>query len=341
MLLIRLTALGDVVLVEPAIRALRRAHPGIRVDLVTEARYAPFAEACLGADRVVPFDRRGADAGRAGVARVRERLGEVEYDAVVDLQGKLRTRALARAVPARARHVLRKRTPWQAALTVIGHDPPLVGRRAASLYVDALAPLGATATKAELELRLVRPAGGAEGDEGEGARRVGLNPTAAHATKRWRPERFGALAAGLCAHDPGLEILLLGGPSDAALLDQVRAHAPTARFCELDVGRLDVRALAETVAGLDLVVSVDSGPAHLAAGFGVPTIVLFGPTAPSRWGPVGAAHRALSLELDCAPCSNTGGARCPRPDRAQACLQDLEVAPVLEAAQAALARRSR
>lgn len=336
-LLIRLSALGDVVLVSAAARALEAAHPGVAVDLVTDARYAAFAKACMGVREVVPYDRHGEDAGFAGVKRVQARLPTEPYDAVVDLQGKLRTRALAKGVSAERRLVLTKRTVGQAALALVGHDPPIVDRRAATLYLEALAPLGVSPEASPAPALVAPPGARPEG----GPQRFGLSVGASHATKRWPAERFAELAEGLLELRPGARLVLIGGPMDAETLAAVRAALGPEHVEPEDPAALDVLGLATRIAGLDMMVSVDSGPAHLSAGFGVPTVVLFGPTAPSRWGPVGDAHASVSLDLDCAPCSNTGGARCPRPDRSQACLQELSPERVLEAARGVLERAGR
>lgn len=330
-LLIRLTALGDVVLVRPTVEALKAAFEGVRVELVTEARYAAFASAHLGVDRVVPYDRHGEDAGLEGVRRVHARL-QGHYDLVADLQGKLRTRMLAQLVSADRHLVLRKRTFGRAVLAALGHDPPLVRRRAAALYLDVFAELGLS--RDAPEVRLVPPPGSPPQ-----ALEIGLSVGASHATKRWSPERFSALGRALLRARPEARLVLVGGPGDAATLDAV-AEGLEGLAVE-DTRALDVPGLARRIAGLDLVVSVDSGPAHLAAGFGVPTVVIFGPTSSARWGPVGSAHAVVELGLDCAPCSNTGSARCPRPERDHACLRALEVEPVLEASLAALSRAGR
>src|SRR5687768_14829417 len=94
-LIIRVSALGDVVLTEPVARALRQAYPGIAVDLATDTRYSELMGRA-GFDRVIAIDRRSK-------AEILER-----YDVVVDLQGKLRTRGLARRTDAGRRITLRK-----------------------------------------------------------------------------------------------------------------------------------------------------------------------------------------------------------------------------------------
>jgi heptosyltransferase II len=326
-LVIRLTALGDVVLVEPVLRALRRLLPGSPIDLVTEARYADFAKVALGADEVIGWDRRGEDAGWGGVARVKSRLPGDRYDLVVDLQGKLRTRALAHRVDADRRFFLQKRSPMKALLAVLGHDPPEHGTHSTKLYLDVLRPLGS--------LDGFDPKPSLRGPPRATQKRIGLCPGASHATKEWPQGRFAELAARLKIAHPSVEVVPIGGPAERAQLESLQGLSP------IDPTRLDVLALAELLATLELLITVDTGPAHVAAGLGVPVVVLFGPTSPVRWGPIGEQHRVVSLGLDCSPCSNTGGPACPRPDRAHACLDDLSVDRVLEVASAVLAGAAR
>lgn len=318
--MIRLTALGDVVLAEPALRALRQLHPGAPIDFVTEAHYAALAARALPVDTVIGWDRRGEDAGWKGVERVKARLPSEHYGLIIDLQGKLRTRTLAHRLVAGRRLFLQKRTPLRAILSVFGHDPPQKQRHSTQLYLDVLRPLGA------LEGFDPRPRLGLPRPAHEGLR-IGLAPGASHATKEWPLPYFQALSQGLIAARPHAGLWLIGGPGERAKLEALRSSPVP--FAPDDPTTLDVLALTERIAGLDLLISVDTGPAHLAAALGVPTVVLFGPTSSVRWGPLGPPHRALSLSLDCSPCSNTGGARCPRPDRDLACLKSLDVEQVL------------
>lgn len=322
-LLIRLTALGDVVLVEPIVRALRAKYPGARVDLLTEARYADFAAESFGVDSAIGWDRRGSDAGYAGISRVLERLPVPKYSLVADLQGKLRTRALARRVPAERRLSLQKRTPLKAVLAVFGHDPPIDDRHATELYASVFDELTADTVP-----RLQRPDPSITSPE----LLIGLAPGATHATKRWAPERFAEVADAF----PDARFVLIGGEGDRPLLEAIRSNTKIAKIDPLDVAKLDVAALARVLASLDLLISVDTGPAHVTAAFGIPVVVLFGPTSITRWAPRAPEHRVVSLRLDCSPCSNMGSELCPRPDRAHACLRELSAEQVIEAARSAL-----
>ena len=324
--MIRLTALGDVVLVEPVVRAFRARFPGVKVDLITEAHHAPLMAARGGLDAVVAYDRHGADAGWSGQGHVLDRLPTRRYDAVVDLQGKLRTRLLSLRVSAKQRITLTKRTFLRGLLSLFGWDPPVVDRHAVEVYLDALAPLGVGRSLPDGDAPKLL----ADRVPSPGAVRVGFGVGARHATKRWPADRFAALADQLAARVPELVVHLIGGPGDVPLLDAVRSGIERAKIDETDITAMDVAGLADAIQGLDLLVGVDSGPAHLAAAMGVPVVTLFGPTPPTRWGPRAAHGAVVRLDLDCSPCTNFGGPTCPRSDRDNACMRELEVGQVLE-----------
>ena len=320
-LIVRLTALGDVVLTEPLARALRASLPGATVDLLTEARLVSLLQASRAYDQVIGWDRRGADAGIRGLFRVRSRLGT--YDLVIDLQNKLRTRALLWLLRAGRRVTLAKRSPWAAIEALFGRDPPLVGRHAIDLYLDAARrAVPALPAPVRTEWPIERRRGG---------RLFGLGAGTTHATKRWPLEHFVELARLLSARYPGARFVPIGGASDRADLDALTRAIGPAQIDPRDVAALDPIGLLEVLRELDVMISTDSGAAHMAQAIGVPTLVLFGPTSPERWGPRAAPHRALSLKLYCSPCSNTGGPICPRRDHSQECLKALMPADVAQA----------
>lgn len=323
MLLIRRSSFGDVLLVEPVARALRHAL-GARVDLLTSPPYAALAREAMGFAAVIEDN---------GLLPLRDRLPVARYDVVIDLQNKLRTRFLARHIPALRRVHLQKRSRAGGLLALVGHDPPIHDRHNTEIYFEALRSLGVTTDVLEArfgpELHISEPFRFL----GPG-RRLGLCPGASRATKRWPPERFGQLADRLFEIAPDLRVVLVGGPEDRSLLSAVRAAIHQAPIEPVDLSAEDVLGLARVVSAMDLMVSGDTGPAHLAFGLGVPTVVLFGPTSSVRWGPRGPNHRVVTQNLDCAPCSNIGAERCPRPDRNHACMQTLGVEPVFETVRA-------
>jgi ADP-heptose:LPS heptosyltransferase len=335
-LVIRLTALGDVVLVEPVIRALREKFPRSPIDLLTEARFAPLGPSFFGVDRVIAWDRHGRDRGLAGMSRVLERLGRERRRAVIDLQNKARTRMLAARISADHHLVLKKRTVFQGVRALFGRDRPIADRHTIDLYLGTLLPLG------------IEVAGRKDGPRARrldpliaknGARRlIGLSPGATHATKRWPLDRFAELADRIQDAHPEAAFVLIGGPLDRGLLEEVRQKRRRAHVLDADICALDVLGLARAVASLDLLITVDTGPAHLAAAMDVPVVVIFGPTSKVRWGPRGEKHRVVALDLPCTPCSNIGDAECPLPSKSHECMRELGVERVLEAALDVLAK---
>jgi ADP-heptose:LPS heptosyltransferase len=114
-----------------------------------------------------------------------------------------------------------------------------------------------------------------------------LHPGAAAGSRRWPVERWAAVARALAAD--GHQLVVTGTPGEQVLVDAVAGPAAAQ-----SATRLDLEELFGLVAAASLVVSGDTGVAHVASAFGTPSVVLFGPVAPAHWGPPDRArHRAL------------------------------------------------
>ena len=326
LLVVRYSALGDVVLATSVLAPLRAAFPGASIEWVTASHYAPLLEGLPELAAVHALE--SGDWGK--VRALRARLAG-RFDVAIDLQNKVKS-ALLCAAAAPRRVTFRRRSPRQTLLALAGRDPPLTRAHATRLYAEALAPLGVTGP-GPLRLHLSAPARerAAQALAGSIGRRVAVAPGARWATKRWPPERFAAVADALAAE--GASVVLVGGPADRSALADVRARlrAPVAA----DLSSLDLEALAAALESVDLLVSGDSGPVHLAAAVGTPVLALFGPTSAVRWAPA-PPGRALTLGLSCSPCSNHGGDACPLGHHR--CLEDLGADQVVEEARALLLR---
>jgi heptosyltransferase-2 len=325
LLVIRYSALGDVVLATSVLEPLRRRFPGARIEWVTSPALAPLLEGVPGLAAVHRLGRQGADRPGALAGRLRGR-----FDLAIDLQEKVKSRWLAMAAAPR-RLYFHRRSPGQALAALFGRDRPLTRAHATQLYAEVLRPLGVEGP-GPIEIAVPATARARARALLAGARRplVGIAPGATWATKRWAPERFAAVGDAL--HAAGHGLVLVAGPGDAAASAAFRAslRAPL----QADLTLLPVEALAAALGELRLLVACDSGPVHLAAAQGIPALVLFGPTSTVRWAPP-PTGRALSLGLECQPCSNHGGERCPLGHHD--CLGRLEVETVLVAARELLA----
>ncbi|MDR0966076.1 MAG: glycosyltransferase family 9 protein [Myxococcales bacterium] len=336
-LLIRLSALGDVLLATPAARLLAERFPSSRIDWLVEAPYLPLL---MGNPHVQPiaYNKRGADSGLSGLRSLERRIAHEGYDLVVDLQNKPKT-ALWRSGISEA-VVFRKRTFFQGLCSLFGNALLPDHAHATALFVEALTPLGIEVPQAPEalfpELHLTDAMREEAKDVAPSSRMphrplVGIAPGTRWATKCWPIQSFATLAKFLNAR--GADLLLIGGPDDAAAFAAIRAALPQGVTCR-DTASLSVGGLAAAIDHCALVVSGDSGPAHIAAALGIATLTLFGPTSPNRWAPRGPRASHLCLGLACSPCSNHGARQCPI--GTHACLTDLGVEMVLERAEALL-----
>lgn len=306
-LLIRLSALGDVLFALETVASLARERPDVRIDFLVEDRFADLLRGHPQLHAVHVFPRRRKLAVPAALRALRR----TRYDAVLDLHG----------ISKSALHVLAAR-----ARRKLGYDAPAAREGAHRLYRERVALPQPLPHRAERGLFLLRALGLAA----EPARpvlappdappsfwrqddrpRVVLHPGASAfaAFKRWPADRFAALAGRLRAR--GLVPAVSFGPGEEEL---ARAIADAAPGCRLLDGRgLGLRGLGAVLADADLVVAADTGPLHLAAAAGCAAVALFGP----RTSP--CAVRAPPGRRCCSPTCCAARASCAPARRRSAC----------------------
>ena len=118
-----------------------------------------------------------------------------------------------------------------------------------------------------------------------------IHPGSGGQYKVWPADRFAAVASDLSNR---LSVIVTAGPADEAIVSNLRSHLPDAHVVE----RISLPALAGLYAEADLFIGNDSGPTHLAAATGTPTLALFGPTRPAVWGPIGPHVKIVAEESD-------------------------------------------
>jgi heptosyltransferase-2 len=154
---------------------------------------------------------------------------------------------------------------------------------------------------------------------------VGLFPGAEFGpSKRWPWRRFADLAHAVRRVQPGSRTVILAGPKEVWLA--VRVHEESGKIHPVIGPDLDLAGLAAVLAHLDVLVTNDSGPMHLAAALGVTCVALFGPTDPRRTAPAGPGHEVLYTDRWCSPCFRR---RCPLLHHR--CLKDIGVGAVRDA----------
>ncbi len=283
-LLIRLRSIGDTVLMTPCITALKSWREEIDVDVLLEPFCAPVLEAHPGVSRVVEVDRTLKGRARAGVA-----LRRRGYDLAINLSGGTTGAMLAIASGAPVRvGFAGYRSPWLANCRVTSsHD---VWRRTDVHTVEhqlaLVAGIGVpVASAGPTSLRTTETARAAiaellaEVGLEPGAYAV-LHPEASLETKRWPEERFAQLASDLY-ETHGLRAVTIG--KDASIVGRA-AGADGVVMADLSLS--ETMALVEHAA---LFVGNDSGPAHVAAAFARPVVVIFGSSNSELWRPWSSA----------------------------------------------------
>ena len=339
-LLLRLERIGDLLMVLDAIRDARAAWPHAEIDLAVGSWNAPVAALIPEVSRVeiadVPWlarEGRG-DTWPALVAKAR-RWRTRDYDVVVNFEPDIRSNFLAwlTGAPIRLGYSTGGGGAWLT--DALEYEP------ASHVAVNARQIIARAAGRAAPDQagsgrwpQLVPPPDAvarAEALVGDAPRPlVGVHVSGGRESKQWHLDRFAAVAREL-ALTRGATIVLTGSDSDRPLVNQVASQLGGLRVIDA-CGALDLPALAALLARLDLLITGDTGPMHLASAMGTPLVALFGPSNPARYGPLGPGAHVIRIDLWCSPC---GRVRLP-PERCRGhvpdCLDGIDVARVVAAA---------
>lgn len=331
-LVVRLGALGDLVHALPAVAALRAAWPDARIDWLVDARYAALlAMVPIISGAVVVGAPAGASA--PGVLRA---LRRVRYDFAIDLQGLLKSAALARLAGARetvgfvasqlrepaASLLYTKRVRADDSGHVIRKNLSLVqslGVAASTIECPLTVPETAKLTEARRRLSLE-----------DGSPFAMINPGAGWPNKQWPADRYGAVAAHLSRRH-GLPSLVVWGPGELAAAERVAGASLGAAAAAPATSVADLVALARAAS---LVVAGDTGPMHVAAAVGSPVVGVFGPTSPARNGPWSGEDVCVSRFDEC-ECHHKRRCRRPTP-----CIEGITVQDVVASVDRRLAGRA-
>ena len=285
-LVIKLSALGDFVLAFPAFERIRAAHPGAKITLLTTPPYESLAKSSPFFDKV---ETDGRPRGPAGWLALVLRLRRERFDRVYDLQNNDRTNLYFQALrpfpPAwsgvaagaslphsnRARmdmHALERQAEQLQAAGIWPDAPtrPLSAAPPDISWILAKAPKARAAPIPPRPVVLLIPGSSAHRPQ-----------------KRWPIDHYGRLAKGLQA--AGFDIVIVGALAESELAHAIQRHAPRARDL---TGRTDFAQIAVLGARAALAVGNDTGPVHLIAAAGAPTIALFSSASdPALCGPRG------------------------------------------------------
>jgi heptosyltransferase-2 len=354
-LAVKLADIGDLLLITPALRALRRAYPAATLDVLLPSRGAAALANLSFIDDLLLFDKYPFDSplqalrsGRWGeLIRFARRLRGRDYDTVILFHhlslrfGALKHAALVLATGAPCRIGLDARDGRAWFLTHRVLDQGFGAKHELDYWLDLAAAAGAPAVSRQVEIGLT--------DE-DIATAVELLPPADRPTvaihpgsggyslaRRWGLEKFAGLGERL-RQECDARVLVVGTQADG--VDDLAASLG-GNVINLG-GRTTLTQLAAVLARCDLLVGADSGVLHVASAVGTSIVALFGPTNHRAWAPALPPDRLTVIRsgIACSPCSYTRqGLGTPAGCPERTCMALISVDQVFQAAETALARK--
>jgi heptosyltransferase I len=367
-LLIKLSAVGDVIHTIPVLNKLRRRYPMAQLDWLVTPAIAELLRHHSAITNVIEFEREAWSrpwrlAPFASYARLAAKLRATAYDLVVDMHGQFRTAALTLATGAPARvgfdrprasvwdasprkfSEQARKHAWQGAregswVAYTHHIPvPTLDLHAVDRYLNVGPILGLDQEPADFAFPIPQSATSRVETllAQHGANRadiVIMAPGTIWETKHWDSGEFAKVAGHFLAK--GFAVILIGSKRERVVCEEVAALAPGA----IDLAGMTVLTeLAELIRRSAISITNDSGPMHLAVALDRPVVSIFGPTDPVWIGPYRRPNAALHADLECSPCYLRKLKHCQHD---HACMRSVSAPAVVERAEQILsASRSR
>lgn len=302
-LIIKLGAVGDVVHSLPVLQTLRDRFPQAYIGWAVEEAGAPILEGNPALDELVRLERKRMR-GMPGLAYFRrwlQGLREKRFDTALDPHNLFKSGVMAYASGASVRVGFKKLREGNFIFMNRWVQPAPRYRHAVEKYLSLLEPLGIQESQWTVRFPLVW---GPEDEDrtdrfwvqqgfGRGGSKpepvIAVNPGANWPSKRWPPERYGQVADRL-VKEHGIRVLILWGPGERPLAERM---AQTMHEKAVMAPETDLKQLMALIKRCRLLITGDTGPLHIAAALGVPTVSLFGPSDPARNGPFGQGHAVI------------------------------------------------
>ena len=312
-LLIKLSAIGDVIHSLPFLEVLKAAFPSSRIDWVVEEDAAGIIQGHPDIETLIVFPRKSwikrfakKDEYRSigkEVANFLKELKKKKYDIVIDLQGLLKSGILT--FIARGKRKIGLNGGREASFIFINErvaipDPEI---HALERYLYIARHLGATKSDWNGRIHIATADKRYVDNLLKGLDNkplIAVNPMAKWETKLWDLDRFACLADRIIEELEAV-VVFTGSKSDAKAIEIILSKMHTNAFNL--AGKSTLKELACLYEKCAVVLSTDTGPMHIAAAMTTPVVIaLFGPTSPRKTGPYGPKHRVVRAGVECSPC---------------------------------------
>jgi len=343
-LIVKLSAIGDVVHTLPSLAALRRCYPEAHITWVVEEASSDLISNHPDLDRIIISRRKcwienlkKFDNIKATIADIRlfvRTLRDRKYDLVIDFHGLFKSSMIVLLSGGKRKMGYDSMQEFSG-LFLTERIPEDMEKHAVDRYLDFIRYLGADADNPEFNITvteenktriesLLKAA-----DVDINGPFVAVNPVAFWDTKLWEDDRF----AGLCDRiikELKCRVVFTGGKGQGGI---ERIQSMMVSLSVNMEGQTTLRDLAYLYSLSRLLITTDSGPMHIAAAMNTPTVALFGPTDPSRTGPYGNGHTIVRKEMPCSPCFLK---KCDT----KRCMEEIGVDEVFEAVKESINRAS-
>lgn len=304
LLVLRTSAMGDVAMLPHALRALRAAHPNLKITVATRKLFFPFF---TGLDvGLLEVDVRGGHRSPAGMWRLAREARRLGVDAVADVHGVLRSAVFRLSMQLHGVHVASIRKDRAGKRRFIRRGGRNAGplRHTVMRYCDVFRRLGLELSDPAPVVRTELP----DSSEPKTGRWVGFAPFSAHRGKTY-PDDLSREVVGLLAGRYDRVFIHGGGGAEAAFAVEMECTYPNVTALH---GKVDLAGELELIARLDCVVSMDSLVMHMGALVGTPVVSVWGATHPGLgflgWGC--DPKLVLQADMPCRPCSVFGAKPC-------------------------------
>ena len=338
--------IGDVVMISPAVRAIRAHFREARIAILAKSWVLETLSGDPFYDDLIEYDDAGRHRGAAGRLRLAANLRQRRFDLAILFQKAFDAAALAFLAGARRRvgyatdgrsWLLTHALPLPPPET--HHVETFLGiARALGCPIADPYPSFHLRDEDRRQAAVILDRAGLAGQ----ALLVAAHPGASKEPRAWHPDRFADLGRRL-AGNHAARLILLGSPGERRLLERIAGGIPR-DGAFIPAPDLSMKTTGALIERCHLFVGNDSGPMHVAAALGVPTVAIFGPGTPRRTSPVSARGRveAISKDYPCSPCRQDFFRECPpSPAGRPFCLEEISVEEVERAALELLERTRR
>lgn len=329
-LVIKMTAIGDVILSTASLKALRQHYPKAKICVLVDESCKEILQRCPHIDELIVIDLKGRDRGLWGVFCFSKRLSRYHFDKVIDFQNNRRSHMIGWLTSARHRYGYSNKklgflltdpvlNPNHDVAPVV-HQFQVLNLLGISFRDDMMLELYPSQedekiAKQLLESEWISP----------GLKVVGINLSASEKwrTKNWPIEKIAKLIDVLSARN--IRVMITGMEKDRALAEKLldMMKSKPANF----VGKTRIMQLAALIRNCQVYITPDSSPMHIAAAMGTPFVAFFGPTSSRRHLPPAKKFLIIERMMACAPCYNGNFCRV----LTHACMNDITVEDVVKA----------